>query len=45
MMKSRSKQQKSNAQTIVGNLERSIDDLTKQSDSLDSQINDQADGS
>ncbi len=31
----------STAQTIVGNYERSIDDLTKQSDSLDSQINDQ----
>ena len=29
------------AKTIVGNYERSIDDLTKQSDSLDSQINDQ----
>lgn len=29
------------AQTIVGNYERSIDDLTKQSDSLDAQINDQ----
>lgn len=31
----------STAQTIVGNYERSIDDLTKQSDSLDAQINDQ----
>ena len=31
----------STAQTIVGNYERSIDDLTKQSDSLDSQITDQ----
>ena len=31
----------SNAKTIVGNYERSIDDLTKQSDSLDSQITDQ----
>ena len=31
----------STAETIVGNYERSIDDLTKQSDSLDSQINDQ----
>lgn len=29
------------AKTIVGNYERSIDDLTKQSDSLDAQINDQ----
>lgn len=29
------------AKTIVGNYERSIDDLTKQSDSLDTQINDQ----
>ena len=29
------------AKTIVGNYERSIDDLTKQRDSLDSQINDQ----
>ena len=29
------------AKTIVGNYERSIDDLTKQSDSLDSQITDQ----
>lgn len=29
------------AKTIVGNYERSIDDLTKQSDLLDSQINDQ----
>ena len=31
----------SNAKTIVGNYKRSIDDLTKQSDSLDSQITDQ----
>ncbi len=31
----------STAETIVGNYERSIDDLTKQSDSLGSQINDQ----
>ena len=31
----------SGAKTIVGNYERSIDDLTKQSDSLDAQINDQ----
>ena len=31
----------SNAKTIVGNYKHSIDDLTKQSDSLDTQINDQ----
>ena len=35
------KHEMSTAQTIVGNYERSIDDLTKQSDSLDSQISDQ----
>ena len=37
----KAEQAKGNSKTIVDNFERSIDDLTKQSDSLDSQINDQ----
>lgn len=37
----KAEQAKGNSKTIVDNFERSIDDLTKQSDSLDAQINDQ----
>lgn len=37
----KAEQAKGNSKTIVDNFERSIDDLTKQSDSLDSQITDQ----
>jgi multidrug efflux pump subunit AcrA (membrane-fusion protein) len=37
----KAEQAKGDSKTIVDNFERSIDDLTKQSDSLDSQINDQ----